>query len=61
MTSVSFIAGVGHLDRRLGALVEGAVHDVRPVHQLGDGLGVEAELRGRDVREKAGAGDVVGS
>ncbi len=52
--------GLGHFDGELGAGVEGAVDDVGPADELGDGGGVEAELGGRDVGEEAGAGDVVG-
>ena len=35
--------GLGHFDGGLGALVEGAVDDVGPADELGDGSGVEAE------------------
>ena len=50
----------GHLDGRLGALVLRSVHNVGPVNQLGHRRGVKAEARGRDVRQKAGAGGVFG-
>ena len=50
----------GHFDRGLGALVLRAVDDVGPVDQLGDRRGVEAEARGSDVGQKAGAGGVLG-
>ena len=52
--------GLGHFDGELRAFVEGAVDDVGPANELGDGSGVEAELGGRDVGEEAGAGDVIG-
>ena len=35
--------GLGHFDGELGAFVEGAVDDVGPADELGDGGGVEAE------------------
>ena len=50
----------GHLDGRLGALILCAIDDVGPVNQLGDRRGVEAKTRGANVRQKAGAGGVVG-
>ena len=55
ITMVSFIAGCGHLDRGLGALVLRAVHDVRPVDQLLQRRDVHAELRASDVRDQARA------
>ena len=50
----------GHLHRRLRALIQRAVHDVGPVNQLGNRLRIEPELRRPDMRQKAGAGCVVG-
>ena len=35
-----------HFDSGFGTIVERAVHDVRPVNQVGDGFCVEAEARG---------------
>ena len=51
--------GLGHFDGGLRALVEGAVDNVGPADELGDGSGVEAEAGGSDVGEEAGAGDVL--
>jgi len=53
------MAGLGHFDGGLRALVEGAVDNVGPADELGDGGGVEAEAGCGDVGEEAGAGDVL--
>ena len=58
MTRVSFMAGSAISTAACGALVEGSVDDVGPADELLHGLGIEAELCGRDVGEEAGAGGV---
>ena len=51
--------GLGHFDRGLGALVESAIHNVRPVDQLRYRRRVKTETGLRDVGDKTGAGGVV--
>ena len=49
-----------HFDRGLGVGIEGAVDDVGPVDEVGDGLRVESEALLRDHRDEASAGFEIG-